>query len=228
MVRDQREALEKLLVIAAMVVVLQHLLHLLGASWSSLVASLGTTTLAIVVGLGIFVLSLVLTVYRQGLASVKEHVTQTLRDSVILTLVVWSALYGWNVAKTIYIDHQKLVSQSVDLAEQVKKLKAQNVVTPLAQNGARMEIGQMAVSPPTSTTPFFINVHIPNKGKSAAMYETHSEAFRLTRDDNKPLAPEEEDKGIEIALAGLSHEKPMENEIQAGDPGTWFTANDTS
>jgi len=94
-----------------MVVVLTHLLHLLGASWSSLVASLGTTNVAIFAALGTFLLSLALMAYRKGLVSVKAHLTQTLRDGVLLTLVVWLLLYGWNVAKTIYIDHQALVSR---------------------------------------------------------------------------------------------------------------------
>jgi hypothetical protein len=207
-------------------VVLQHLLHLLGASWASLVASLGTTTLAILAGLGIFILSLVVTAYRKGLESVKAHVTQTLRDGVTLTLIVWVALYGWNVAKTIYVDHRELVSLSGDLKGQIKKLKERDVVAPLSPDGGRMEIGQMAISPPTATTPFFINVHTPNNGKSAAVDEVHSESFRLTRDDNKPLTSADEYNGIEIALAGLSHQKPTGNEIQPGDAGTWFTAND--
>jgi hypothetical protein len=96
----------------------------------------------------------------------------------------------------------------------------------LNKDGARMEIGAIAVSPPTTTRPFFFNIHIPNRGKASALQMVHSEVFRLTRDDNKPLESDELDKAIRIAIAGLPDLSNITSEVAAGDAGTWFTAND--
>ncbi len=117
-------------------VVAQHLSHLLAASWSSLVASLGTTTLAIGLAASTFFLPLVLMALRNGIASVRFHISQNLRDGLILTAIFWSLLYAWNVAKTVYIDHQLLVAE---VAADRKRAAATPLPTPALSPSLFME-----------------------------------------------------------------------------------------
>jgi hypothetical protein len=96
----------------------QHLLHLLEASWSSLVASMGTTTLAVfVLGVLPFLGSLVFRFYRHGFEEVKAHFAQTLAGGALWALATWFVLYGWNVAKTVYRDHQTMMNELTSYRE---------------------------------------------------------------------------------------------------------------
>jgi hypothetical protein len=64
-------------------------------------------------------------VFKEGLKSVKTHLVRLMGESLVV-LLVWSALYGWNVMTLIYKDHQELVRQ----VEQMK-IAAANAAKPV-------------------------------------------------------------------------------------------------
>ena len=104
-----------------MVAALHHLVDCLSASWTSTVASMGTTTLALfLLAVVPFCASLGWHLYREGFVSMKEHTRRNLLGGVRWALVIWSAIYGWNVIKTIYNDHEQLVVQSDFIRHQAR------------------------------------------------------------------------------------------------------------
>jgi hypothetical protein len=56
----------------------------------------------------------------------REHIRGDLVGGALMVLAIWSVVYGWNVVKTVYQDHQQLVAQVV----QAKKA---SVVTPVEE-----------------------------------------------------------------------------------------------
>ena len=99
----------------------RHLWHLLSHSWDSLVAAMGTTTLAIVVGfvgfLFILSINLVFKLRKDGWkwSVMVSHFSQNLKDSAVPTIIgnlmLWAVLFGIFVIKTVYNDHQELVGK---------------------------------------------------------------------------------------------------------------------
>jgi hypothetical protein len=97
-----------------------YLVNLLSRSWSALLGAMGTTTLAIVVGLVTPLLVLFLNlVFKLGKDGWKwsvtvAHFSQNLKGSIAPTLigtgVLWAALLSWFVVQTTYKDHQSLVA----------------------------------------------------------------------------------------------------------------------
>ena len=95
-----------------------YLANCLSRSWANLVAALGTTTLAIVVGfIGfVFVLSLNLVFklrkdgWRWGV--MMSHFSQNLKESLVPTItgtvILWGALFGYFILRTNYADHELL------------------------------------------------------------------------------------------------------------------------
>lgn len=167
-------------------VAVQHLLDLLHASWSSLLASLGTTTLAVIVAVGTFLLSLVLMAVRGGITSLRAHISQTLRDGLILTAIVWSLLYGWNVAKTVYSDHEQLVEQ----LEKVK-IAAATSATPkppkLVGLGYTCEISATPTETPPHTTNWVLPLAVNNGNDGGAVEGVFSGFMRSENGGNKPF-----------------------------------------
>jgi hypothetical protein len=98
-----------------------HFVRLLWRSWSSLVSALGTTTLAVVVGLAGFLFILALNLasrlkkdgWRWEVMS--SHFSRNLKESLfptaIGTLILWSVLFGWFVIKSVYADHMYFVAK---------------------------------------------------------------------------------------------------------------------
>src|ERR1700690_1625 len=85
------------------------LMGLLGRAWASLLGSMGTTTMAIVVGLLVVPLLVALIkLLRQGPASMRQAWKENLRDTVVVTMAVWLLLFAYHllyrVPRDIYRD----------------------------------------------------------------------------------------------------------------------------
>ncbi len=87
-----------------------HLLSLLHRAWQTLVSALGTTTLAVIIAVAVFLVTQLIKLRRQGYTGMKENWKSNLRDGVFITAAVWAALFGGSLVKTIYDDHQNLVN----------------------------------------------------------------------------------------------------------------------
>jgi hypothetical protein len=133
---------------AAMLVVLQHLLNLLEAAWSSTVESMSTSTLAIFVTLVVFFAR---AVYTHGFAFVRAHLKQTLGEGALWAVGAWLVLFAFNIAKNVYNDHQRLV-QNVQQATIAAANAAKPVPPKLVGLGWACETsGIPTETPPHST-----------------------------------------------------------------------------
>ncbi len=119
---------------------MRHFFNLLSHAWANLLASLGTTTLAIVLfTLAFPVVTFVVTVFYLC----KRHPPETLRAYIrgsftptaigfMVGLFFLSVLFGWNIIRTGYNDHQTLVginqtlqTENAGLTGEVTNLKHQ-------------------------------------------------------------------------------------------------------
>jgi|SRR5579863_8049231 len=128
-------------------IVLHHLFHLLVASWASLVASMGTTTLAIFVGLALVCAPFAIAYCNGGVAVMKANVTR----NVLIGAFLWLALFAWNVARTIYLDHQQLVFITNDLKGQVSAQKQELALLSPTIFMECQTVSMSVVVPPHST-----------------------------------------------------------------------------
>src|SRR3989442_1557914 len=98
---------------------------LLGRAWFFLLSSLGTTTLTVIVFFIVLpVVIFLATVGPKTLRSGWRDVSMKQRViSVMITIVVWIGLFLWALARTIYQDHQGLVSANETLANENRKLR---------------------------------------------------------------------------------------------------------
>ncbi|HEV2487532.1 MAG TPA: hypothetical protein VGT08_18550 [Terracidiphilus sp.] len=112
-----------------------HFKNLLWQSWIALVASLGTTTFAIVfafVGfIFILLLNLAFKLRKDGWSwSVTvSHFSKNLKDSLIPTVigtgVLWCVLYGTFVVRSVYADHRDTVSRLEEMTSARDALNAE-------------------------------------------------------------------------------------------------------
>jgi len=113
-----------------------HFINLLSRSWANLVAAMGTTTLAVIVGFVGFVfvlaLNLLFKLRKDGWSwSVTvSHFSQNLRDSVVPTvigtIILWGILFGAFVVRTVYDDHSGLVVANEQLTSTNRELDQTN------------------------------------------------------------------------------------------------------
>ena len=90
-------------------------------------------------------------------------------------------------------------------------------------SGARVVTGRLIVSPPSNKQQFFINVYMPNRGTLPALDLKRGTAFRLV---DRELNEQEELQGIRLAQTNIGDpESKSTDEIQPGNEGTFFTAN---
>jgi hypothetical protein len=77
---------------------IKFLIELFGLAGQSLLASMGTTALAVLVGFliipGVFLL---VKLCRQGFSEVRQHWRENIRDGVITTAIVWLALFSYHL-----------------------------------------------------------------------------------------------------------------------------------
>src|SRR6266702_1854021 len=121
---------------------LHHLWNLFGRSWSAMVAAIGTTTLGFVLwtllftALGWFV-GVVATWIKLRNRKIPHPFKEALRDSLLsgalsatTVLVILVGSYVIFFIRTVYLDHQSLVSQVATLnrsnAELTKELEIRN------------------------------------------------------------------------------------------------------
>jgi hypothetical protein len=98
-----------------------HFINLLSRSWVALVAAMGTTTLALVVGfigfLFILALNLIFKLRKDGWSwsVTTAHFSQNLKDSIVPTAIgtvsLWALLMGVFVVRTVYEDHEALAAK---------------------------------------------------------------------------------------------------------------------
>ena len=109
------------------------LFHLLFKAWQSLVSSISTNTLGFVMEIALSVIVFVTTLFVVLLRTEKGERSRALRTSLIaaaatavVTLCFWSAMFGWNVIKTVYDDHQKEQSEARTLTAKNNSLASDN------------------------------------------------------------------------------------------------------
>ncbi|HYR75898.1 MAG TPA: hypothetical protein VEM96_08650 [Pyrinomonadaceae bacterium] len=91
------------------------------------------------------------------------------------------------------------------------------------ESAAKVAVGKLVVFPPKANQPFMINTYMPNRGTLPALGLNSGAAYRLI---DRQLNEEEETQGIRVATANISDpDSKSTNEIQPGDEGTFFTAN---
>ncbi len=90
---------------------LASFLHLLHQALNLTVSYMGTTALAVGVGVLIFIIKLTRTYREKRWEGVREHFAGDLGLGVAMTVVVWLCLLAWCVAKATYDDHQSLLSR---------------------------------------------------------------------------------------------------------------------
>lgn len=103
-----------------------HFLHLLGHAWYAFKTALGTTTLGFVAPLLVSLVSIVATLYyilqKRGkdamLKHWKEDAVIALRVIVVVTFLIYGPiLFFVGLVKTVYDDHERLVTRNKKLAE---------------------------------------------------------------------------------------------------------------
>jgi TRAP-type uncharacterized transport system fused permease subunit len=82
--------------------------HMLSQAFQALSDALGTTFLAIVLAVCIFLVTLLYKFVRGGIEAMKQHWKENLKDEAIITLAFWGALYFLFFIRAIYEDHRVL------------------------------------------------------------------------------------------------------------------------
>lgn len=103
---------------------LQQLCHLLARAWFLLVSWMGTSTLAILVGLAIFLVTQLPLLRNRS--TWKQRIRQSLGRGVIITFSAWLILYSASVIATVYKNHVFLVEANKGLQNDLAKLEAEN------------------------------------------------------------------------------------------------------
>lgn len=108
-----------------------HFVNLLAQSWHSFRDSLGTTTLGFIAPLVVSVLSIVLTLYsilrQHGKDAMLKHWKEDAKIAVRVTVIVTVLVYGpilfyEGLVKSVFDDHQSLVSTNAHLNAQTRDL----------------------------------------------------------------------------------------------------------
>ncbi len=152
-----------------------HAVNLLGRSGHAFIESLGTTTLGFfaqpLVSLLIVVITLgIIFGRRGGIVGVKTHVresiTTTLVVGVTALLLVYGAIFGWSVIKTIYIDHMSLVAATA----------SRRVTSVLSPDDARLAIVNIGpIIRANRQPPAILRVSYANQGRSVSVGFAHDD-----------------------------------------------------
>jgi hypothetical protein len=102
----------------------RHLTNLFERAWSLAVASMGTTTLAIVVGILVFLLVVVRQLIQKK--SAWWEYLKSVAFGVIITLTVWIILFSVCLVETVYRDHLWLVDANQRLQNDLTATRREN------------------------------------------------------------------------------------------------------
>lgn len=111
-----------------------HLGNLFRHAWANLLVALSSSTLSVVIFSVVapVVLFVFLMCYkwfrtprdrRSVVVVLRAYTTPAVILTVIVTVVIWSALFGWSVANTIYTDHENLASDVRQLTKDNQQLQ---------------------------------------------------------------------------------------------------------
>ncbi len=111
-----------------------HAISLAHRSWDAFITAIGSTTLGFtapfVVPIIGFLLVLLVAFTRQGRKGVGEHIKRTLTIAAFVGLtgglIVYGSIFGWSVIKTIFVDHQAIVSERNTLRDRIQVLTDEN------------------------------------------------------------------------------------------------------
>ena len=125
---------------------LRHALNLLDRSWQTFTQDLGTTTLGFVTPLLVFGLIITVTLFllfrKQGGAAVRGYVRAAVATAVVSVAafgIVYGSIFVKSVVKTIYTDHQNLVSVNEALRTENARFK-QPPLPPPTPSGPKLTI----------------------------------------------------------------------------------------
>jgi len=103
-----------------------HLSSLLRQAFNLAVTYMGTTGLAVAAGLLLFIVRVYLAWRRGGPDAMRKQFLGDAGHGLILTVLLWGALFSWCVIKAVYDDHQSLVKTSNNLIKLNGELRASN------------------------------------------------------------------------------------------------------
>jgi hypothetical protein len=104
---------------------LTHFVRLLARVFSEIPSRVSSNWTAILMAVGIFVVTLLLLLVVRGWDEMKRQWVRDIFIGVIAVAVGWIGLFLWSTAETIYEDHQAFVTQSANLLKENAALKSQ-------------------------------------------------------------------------------------------------------
>ncbi len=138
----------------------RHALNLLERAWGLQVATMGTTTVAVIVPIVVFVMTLALVaLIKAGHKGLRKALTENLGTAsfigFLVTVGAWILMFVWAAGTVIYQDHNQLVTANAAKLDEIRDLKQKLQVallppqTPPAKlyyadrelNGAKITLG---------------------------------------------------------------------------------------
>src|SRR6266853_2576071 len=177
-----------------------HAGSLLLRSWSNFTAALGSNTLGfispfLVALVGVLLYAAVL-LWREGWRAVIAHFQQRLKLAALVAIaaeiVVYAPIFVWNVANTIYMDHEALVAENRALNDRANRKKG---LPPYNNN---LRIIRFERSPYEVGKPIFINLYYRYDGDNPARLRGYYKVIvaHLDDKDQNPIAIESVEEAL--------------------------------
>jgi hypothetical protein len=128
---------------------------MLSRAIQALLDALGTTILAIILAICIFVAPLAYKLFTAGLEAMKQHWKENIRFSVVITLCLWGGLYFLFFIRAIYEDHRVLSHSNISLRGELDtaKKEAQKALKPEAPPKQQTPVINIYNAPPDRRIP---------------------------------------------------------------------------
>ncbi|HEY2119940.1 MAG TPA: hypothetical protein VGH37_12195 [Candidatus Acidoferrum sp.] len=121
---------------------LVHFLHLLGRALATMPTLVSSNWAAVLMAVGIFLLSQFLNLIFRGKSYMKRQWQQSIAIGVFSVLAGWFVLYQWSLIVTVYSDHQSLVVHNQELTQKNGELinKSSQLVDPKSRDDQIAEL----------------------------------------------------------------------------------------
>ncbi len=123
-----------------------HFLHLLGRALSTMPSHVSSNWAAVIMAVGIFVISQLFNLYFRGWDTMKRQWKGSIAIGVAAVAVGWFGLCAWSIVATVYSDHQNLVAKTGDLLVKNKQFMSEGsrLVDPTGRDAEIAQLKQRA------------------------------------------------------------------------------------
>jgi hypothetical protein len=100
-----------------------HLGNLLLASWQATLGHMGTTTLAALLLVAVYLVVPLKRFRSAGISALKNHFRDDALIAVAIIVGTWTTVFAYSLCETLYTDHQRFVDANLRLRQQLGDAK---------------------------------------------------------------------------------------------------------